>query len=141
MGVITDKLGADLKQQKDIHTFLKNNQKNFLNITLSAYLDELLSQKALVKADVIKKSGLPVTYAYKIFSGQKHTARNRILALAIAMQLNIDETNHLLNHAKHSSLYARNPWDAIIMYALEKHLSVIETNILLTDTKASPLLE
>ncbi|WP_302486083.1 XRE family transcriptional regulator [uncultured Megamonas sp.] len=141
MGVITDKLGADLKQQKDIHTFLKNNQKNFLNITLSAYLDELLSQKALVKADVIKKSGLPVTYAYKIFSGQKHTARNRILALAIAMQLNIDETNHLLNHAKHSSLYARNPWDAIIMYALEKHLSVIETNILLTDAKASPLLE
>lgn len=141
MGVITDKLGADLKQQKDIHTFLKNNQKNFLNITLSVYLDELLSQKALVKADVIKKSGLPVTYAYKIFSGQKHTARNRILALAIAMQLNIDETNHLLNHAKHSSLYARNPWDAIIMYALEKHLSVIETNILLTDAKASPLLE
>lgn len=141
MGVITDKLGADLKQQKDIHTFLKNNQEKFLNITLSAYLDELLSQKALVKADVIKKSGLPVTYAYKIFSGQKHTARNRILALAIAMQLNIDETNHLLNHAKHSSLYARNPWDAIIMYALEKHLSVIETNILLTDAKASPLLE
>lgn len=141
MGVITDKLGADLKQQKDIHTFLKNNQEKFLNITLSAYLDELLSQKALVKADVIKKSGLPVTYAYKIFSGQKHTARNRILALAIAMQLNIDETNHLLNHAKHSSLYARNPWDAIIMYALEKHLSVIETNILLTDAKASHLLE
>ncbi|WP_296896207.1 XRE family transcriptional regulator [uncultured Megamonas sp.] len=141
MGVITDKLGADLKQQKDIHTFLKNNQEKFLNITLSAYLDELLSQKALVKANVIKKSGLPVTYAYKIFSGQKHTARNRILALAIAMQLNIDETNHLLNHAEHSSLYARNPWDAIIMYALEKHLSVIETNILLTDAKASPLLE
>ena len=26
MGVITDKLGADLKQQKDIHTFLENNK-------------------------------------------------------------------------------------------------------------------
>ena len=25
MGVITDKLGADLKQQKDIHTFLEND--------------------------------------------------------------------------------------------------------------------
>lgn len=51
-----------------------------------------------------KKSGLPVTYAYKIFSGQKHTARNRILALAIAMQLSIDETNILLTDAKASPL-------------------------------------
>lgn len=25
MGVITDKLGADLKQQKDIHTFLEGS--------------------------------------------------------------------------------------------------------------------
>lgn len=110
-------------------------------MNLPKYLDELLAQKNLTKSDVIKKSGLPVTYAYKIFSGQKHTARNRILALAIAMQLSIDETNHLLNHAKHSSLYPRNPWDTIIMYALQRHLSVIETNILLTDAKASPLLE
>ena len=135
MGVITDKLGADLKQQKDIHTFLENNKDKLLDMNLPKYLDELLAQ------NVIKKSGLPVTYAYKIFSGQKHTARNRILALAIAMQLSIDETNHLLNYAEHSSLYPRNPWDTIIMYALQRHLSVIETNILLTDAKASPLLE
>lgn len=141
MGVITDKLGADLKQQKDIHTFLENNKDKLLDMNLPKYLDELLAQKNLTKSNVIKKSGLPVTYAYKIFSGQKHTARNRILALAIAMQLSIDETNHLLNYAEHSSLYPRNPWDTIIMYALQRHLSVIETNILLTDAKASPLLE
>ena len=30
MGVITDKLGADLKQQKDIHTFLENNKDKLL---------------------------------------------------------------------------------------------------------------
>lgn len=136
MGVITDKLGADLKQQKDIHTFLENNKDKLLDMNLPKYLDELLAQKKLTKSDVIKKSGLPVTYAYKIFSGQKHTARNRILALAIAMQLSIDETNHLLNYAEHSS-----SWDTIIMYALQRHLSVIKTNILLTDAKASPLLE
>ena len=53
------------------------------------------------------------------------------------MQLSIDETNHLLNYAEHSSLYPRNPWDTIIMYALQRHLSVIETNILLTDATGS----
>ena len=104
MGVITDKLGADVKQQKDIHTLLENNKDKLLDMNVPKYLDELLAQKNLTKSDVLKKSGLPVTYAYKIFSGQKHTARNRILALAIAMQLSIDETNILLTDAKASPL-------------------------------------
>lgn len=104
MGVITDKLGADLKQQKDLHTFLENNKDKLLDMNLPKYLDELLAQKNLTKSDVLKKSDLPVTYAYKIFSGQKHTARNRILALAIAMQLSIDETNILSTDAKASPL-------------------------------------
>ena len=34
MGVITDKLGADLKQQKDIHTFLENNKDKLLDCLL-----------------------------------------------------------------------------------------------------------
>ena len=77
MGVITDKLGADLKQQKDIHTFLENNKDKLLDMNLPKYLDELLAQKNLTKSDVIKKSGLPVTYAYKIFQG-----KNTLLEIA-----------------------------------------------------------
>ena len=49
MGVITDKLGADLKQQKDIHTFLENNKDKLLDMNLPKYLDELLTQKKLTK--------------------------------------------------------------------------------------------
>lgn len=45
MGVITDKLGADLKQQKDLHTFLENNKDKLLDMNLPKYLDELLAQK------------------------------------------------------------------------------------------------
>ena len=66
MGVITDKLGADLKQQKDIHTFLENNKDKLLDMNLPKYLDELLAQKKLTKSDVIKKSGLLI----KFFQGK-----------------------------------------------------------------------
>lgn len=137
----TDKLGAKLKETHDIHQFLKNNQDIFVNIDLSNYLEHLLKQKNLTKAQVIHQSGLPTTYTYKIFSGERATTKARILALAIAMNLSIDETNHLLIHAHHSQLYPRDSWDAVIIYALQNHLNVIKTNILLTDLNKSPLLE
>ena len=70
MGVITDKLGADLKQQKDIHTFLENNKDKLLDMNLPKYLDELLAQKKLTKSDVIKKSGLPEPMLIKFFQGK-----------------------------------------------------------------------
>ena len=100
----TDELIKVLENSDNLETYLENNKDKLLDMNLPKYLDELLAQKNLTKSDVIKKSGLPVTYAYKIFSGQKHTARNRILALAIAMQLSIDETNILLTDAKASPL-------------------------------------
>ena len=55
MGVITDKLGADLKQQKDIHTFLENNKDKLLDMNLPKYLDELLAQKKVNKIRCYQK--------------------------------------------------------------------------------------
>ena len=56
MGVITDKLGADLKQQKDLHTFLENNKDKLLDMNLPKYLDELLAQKKFNKNQMFSKN-------------------------------------------------------------------------------------
>ena len=99
---------------------------------LKEFLQNLLETKQLNKTEVIKNSGLDKTYAYKIFSGEKkNPSRTKILALALSMQLNEDETNHLLWHACHNALYPRNRWDSIIIFALKEHFSVVDTNLLL----------
>lgn len=70
-------------------------------------------------------------YVYHIFAGRKNPARNKILALAIAMKLSLDEVQHLLYYAKAEKLYVRNSWDSVIIHAIENNLSVLETNLLL----------
>jgi hypothetical protein len=69
---------------------------------------------------------------YHIFSGlKKNPSRPKILALAIAMGLNLEEIQYLLRYARQSPLYPRNPWDSIIISAVEQKLDVFQTNELL----------
>ena len=94
----------------------------------------------LEQADVIKASGLEQHYAYHIFSGKKHPSRPKVLALALALRLTPKETQYLLYYAGAEKLYVRSPWDSVLWHALEHHLSVVETNLLLENLAQKPLL-
>lgn len=136
----TDELMGELKRDGDIEAFLSDNEGEFLK-PLSVYLNEILSKKQLIKSEIVAKSGLERTYAYHIFSGQKSKpARTKLLALSRAMNLSLDETQHLLRYAKLNTLYARDPWDAVIILAIERELTATETNRLLDDLGEKTLL-
>ena len=126
----TDELFTELKTEKCVENFLSRNQDEIM-LPLNEYLGKILSEKNLSKADVIKRSGLNREYAYHIFSGTRNPSQPKVLALALAMNLNLDETQRLLRHAQQSLLYPRKEWDAIIISAIEQKLSVMETNELL----------
>jgi len=73
-------------------------------------------------------------YAYQIFNGNKtHPSRDKMIALAIGMGLNVLETRKLLKIAGACDLYARNPRDSVIIFGLNNRLSLIDTNELLND--------
>nr|MCR5446008.1 XRE family transcriptional regulator [Schwartzia sp. (in: firmicutes)] len=61
-------------------------------------------------------------------------------ALSIAMKLSRVETEHLLYYGRVNKLYAKNNWDKVIIYALNKKLSVERTNCILSDLSLTPLL-
>lgn len=127
----TDELFVELREDNDIKNYLRRNHDEFV-LPLSEYLENLLAEKNLTKQAVIERSGVQREYAYHIFSGlKKNPSRPKILALAFAMDLNLDETQYLLRYAKQSPLYPRNPWDSIIISAIEQKLTVIQTNELL----------
>ena len=137
----TDELEHELHAVDDIKKFDAENEENFRKYTLAEYLQKLLDEKNLVKAQVIKDSCLDEIYAYRIFSGdRKNTSRKNILSLAVAMKLSPKETDYLLYYAGHKKLYVRDQWDHIIWYALKNGNSILETNELLTDMNLSPLL-
>lgn len=136
----TDKLFAELKDDKNIRNYLSRNRDEFI-LPLGEYLESLLAEKNLTKQAVIDKSGLNREYAYHIFSGtRKNPSRTKILALAVAMDLNLEEIQYLLRYAKLSPLYPRNPWDSIIISAIEQNLNVMQTNELLNQLGETILL-
>ena len=90
---------------------------------------------------MIHQSQLDRHYAYHIFSGVRaNPSRNKVLALANAMSLNLDETQELLQHSRHCPLCPRSPADSIIISAIYKHLDVPQTNALLKQFNISELL-
>ena len=102
----------------------------------------MLDEKHLNKSEIIKQSGLNREYAYHIIEGnRKNPSRPKVLAIGMAMGLNLDEMQYLLKYAKQNPLYPRDPWDSVIIFAIEQRLNVLETNELLDQAGETLLLE
>ena len=127
----TGELFTELKEDKNLVGYFQRNSEEFV-LPLNEYLKKILSEKNLKLKELIKRSGLNREYVYHIFSGaKKNPSRPKILALAIAMGLNLEEIQYLLRYARAGLLYPRNQWDAVIISAVEQKLDVMQTNELL----------
>ena len=127
----TGDLFTELKDDKNLNGYLRRNREEFV-MPLGEYLEKLLAEKNLTKKEVIERSDLNREYVYHIFSGlKKNPSRSKILAIAMAMELDLDEIQYLLRYAGFGLLYPRNQWDAIIISAVEQKFTVAQTNELL----------
>lgn len=131
MKIKTKNLETILKRASDAEKDLII--KSIQDIKLQDHLQDILEKKHLDKAEVITESLIPRTYAYQIFQGSKQAGRDKILQLAFAMKLNLEETNRLLTIANHPLLYAKKQRDAILIFALANGYSLMETNELLDE--------
>ena len=140
MGVDTENFVEKIKSGK--YNLNADNQVSFTDFTLAEYLNQLLDEKNLSRKEVIKKSLLKQVPTSHIFEGvTKEPARERILALALAMELDTEETDKLLVYANKSQLYARRSnWEAIIFSGIIHHWGIDKTNEALFDAGETPLL-
>ena len=80
---ITEELLAELLSTPSIEAFLDENDAD--EVSLSAYLQRLLDEKDLKRAEVIRMANLNATFGYQIFTGARGAGRDTILQLAFAM--------------------------------------------------------
>ena len=127
----TSKIVEELQLCDDFATFYHENKSYMVEQSLSQLLGELLEQKQLKKSQVIRNAELSEVYAYQIFSGLRVPERNKLLCLAIGMQLNLEQVQTLLKCGGYSQLYVKIPFDSVVLYGVCKGLSVMEINQLL----------
>ncbi|MBQ7302351.1 MAG: XRE family transcriptional regulator [Clostridia bacterium] len=127
----TSKIVEELGVCPDFKTFYSENKDYMVKKDLSALLDELIKTYDLKKSQVIRAAEMSEVYAYQIFSGLRIPERKKLLCLAVAMGLSLDDVQTLLKSAGYSTLYVKLPFDSIVLYGICKKLSVVEINEIL----------
>ena len=127
----TAKIVEELGLCSDFKTFYDENKEYMVDRSLPELLDELVEKKGIRKSYAIKAAEMSEVYGYQIFSGIRHPERNKLLCLAVGMNLTLDETQNLLRCAGYSPLYVKLPFDSVVIYGICKRLSVIKINEIL----------
>ena len=85
----------------------------------------------LTASELIREAHLQRNYGYQILDGKRNPSRDKVIALCLALHLNITDTQRALNISQNGQLYSKSRRDSILIFAIEKNLSVMDTNELL----------
>lgn len=123
----TQELLTALSQAENLNTFLEENKPYFRHDHLSDFLVRYMEQKGIRRRDLVQGSQLEEVYAYQILNGIKIPRRDKVLCLLLAMHATLEECQTLLKVCGYPPLYAKNERDAVLIYAFNNGLNVMET--------------
>ncbi len=103
--------------------------------TFSEYINSKMNEQNLSAAELIAASQIQRNYGYQILNGTRKPSRDKVLALCLALRLNLADAGRALTLAQLGQLYPKNRRDSILIFSLNKRLSVLQTNELLLEMK------
>ena len=129
----TDELYSELTQAQSLREFQQRNKNEARPPQAMEYLQALLKGRGMKPSQATSKAQIDDSYGRRLFNGQLHPGRKHLLLYAFAAGLTLDETQNLLKYAGFAQLYARDPREQLIIYALNNQLSIMETDAMLDD--------
>lgn len=124
----------EIKETCNPNDFLTKNKSEFEARNFNLYFDELLKKYKKKKSDVVNAANLDRTYAYQIISGARTGSRDKIIALIFGFScLTVEEAQRFLKLYGLRELYAGDPRDAIILYALNKKIGLAKAGTMLDE--------
>ncbi len=122
---------SGITDEKEMERFMDQPKiTDFFNSPID-YFRSLPSVKSMSDSEMIEASGIEKSYYYQIMKETRKPSRDKVLRLCIGAKLSYRETERMLELCGFATLYSKNRRDIIISVALNQHISVIETNILL----------
>ena len=135
-----EELEAELAKAESAEAFLKHHIHDMRRKNFQEYIHELLAARPITVADIARISTLG-DYVYKMFQGRRRLRRDKLLMIALAMQLTAEETNRALRLAKYSPLDVREFRDAVILFGIQHGESLAEVEKTLYDLGADTLTD
>lgn len=105
----------------------------------SELLFDMMQKRGLSPKDMIRATCIDRSYFYHILNGQKSPGRNIVLRIGFCLRATLNEMNHLLLLAGLATLYAKVKRDALLIYAIQKKLTMDQANDLLAEAGEAPL--
>ncbi len=127
----TGSLLNDIKNASDIKHYLHQFESGFIKTSIVSFFEEMMSKYKVSKSDIIRRADIDRGYGYQILKGTRNAGRDNYLRIAIGMGLDLPDTQLLLNITETSPLYVKIKRDAAIIYCIEKHFTLIETQEIL----------
>ena len=113
--------------------------KGMYTDSFEKHLQQLINKKNLKNSDVYSAANISKQYFSKLLKGQVKPSKEKVLALAVGLQLNMDEATDFLRLAG----YALSPvsqTDVIVEYFIRhKEYNVMKIDIVLFDYGLDPL--
>ena len=134
----TEELSNTLKQirsKDDFESFITTNEETINLVSFSEYMEQYINNNNFSKSEIIHSSLINRTYAYQVLQGTKRPSRDKVVALCLACKMKLEEVTKCLTLSQNAVLYTKNKRDAIIIFAVNRNLSVIQTNELLHEYK------
>lgn len=117
----------NISDDKALNDFIKEVDGNY-PLTFSEYIKEIMIKRDLYKKDISKASLIDRSYTSQIIEGDKHPGRDKVLAITIGLGFSLEETQKALKLAGLNELYPKSKRDSIIIFAINKQMSIMDTN-------------
>jgi len=98
------------------------------NNLLSGYIYEKMNKYSITPHDIVMKTNVSQSHIYQILSGTRGVSRDKLIALALAVGLDLDETQRLLTLGQCGTLYPKVRRDAAIICCINMHMDMYEAN-------------
>ena len=101
------------------------------DLEFSSYIKDYLERNSISLSSLQKRSYIERSYFYQIVRGHKHPGRDKVVSIALAAGMTLSDTQIALQKAGGWSLCCIDTRDSVLIYAVNKSLSIAETNSLL----------
>lgn len=120
-------------QDTDLDRYFEENPTSFINVDIKEFWKKAVDTPSKTKSDIINKADMSYCYFYDVINGRKIPSKDKIIRIALAMNLSLDDCQEALRISGKSALYPRIKRDSILIYAINKGYSIYQTNDLLAE--------